>query len=209
METPILINMPVEGHFTLKQCIYSSLAHKERINNLPGSDYHYRTPELDKNKIILNLHKLFKYCINPIYNQFNNIGLTSVYRNKELNKLMKGVEYSQHIYGYAADIVSTDDTPTSEIFNWCVKYLPLYHQIIWEYPEKGDFIKPEFTTSLENNTANFSWIHISFIEGNNFKENSVSSLDPRIHKHYESNDIYRINNFTHRIKEANQDLIEI
>ena len=120
---PILRHMPVEGHFTLKQCIYSSLAHERRINNLPGSDYNYKTPELDKNKIILNLHKLFKYCINPIYNKFNQIGLTSVYRNKRLNKLIKGVEYSQHIYGYAADIIPTDSTDTSEIFNWCIKYL--------------------------------------------------------------------------------------
>jgi len=151
-------------------------------------------------KIIFNLNKLFKYCVNPIYKQFGSIGLSSVYRNKEVNKLIEGVEYSQHIYGYAADIVSTDiNINTSEIWNWCKVNLPLYHQLIWEYPERGSY----------GETNSFSWIHISFIEGNNFKENSVSSLNPKIHKYYKDTDTYTIGNFTHGIKRANQNLIKL
>ena len=70
--------------------------------------------------------------------------------------------------------------------------------MIWEYPEKGEY---------NNNNVDFSWIHISYIEGNNFKINSVSSLNPKIHKFYEDEKTYRINNFTHKIKEADTNLI--
>lgn len=197
---PVLGHMPNQEIFTLRQCIYSPIAHLRDINNFPGSDHSDYDTDLSKDKIITNLHRLFKYCVNPIQNAFPKIGLSSVYRNKELNKLIQGVAYSQHIYGYAADIVSTDvNINTSEIFNWCTLNLPLYHQLIWEYPERGGF----------REGGGFSWIHISFIQGNNFKEHSVSSLDPKIHKHYESETSYKIGNFTHGIKKADQEIIKI
>ena len=53
----------------------------------------------------------------------------------------------------------------------------------------------------------FAWIHISYIEGNNFRENSVSSLNPKIHEYYEGENTYRIGDFTHRIKEASNQLL--
>ena len=159
-----ITNTPNRGIFTLKQCIHSPIAISNEINNFPGSDVSDYDRDLTKNKIISNLHKLFKYCVNPIYSEFGKIGLSSVYRNKELNQLLKGVEYSQHIYGYAADIVSTDpNIHTSEIWNWCKLNLPRYHQLIWEYPERGTF-----ANDPQNNNNSFSWMHISLIEGNNF-----------------------------------------
>ena len=194
------------GYFTLNQCIYSSTAHKNKIDNFPGSDYSLEDPNLNKDNIILNLHKLFKYCINPIFRKFNSnkLALTSVYRNKEVNKLLKGVKNSQHIYGYAADIVLKDGTNSSELFNWCRINIPQYHQLIWEYPEKGGY-KEGY-----NNLPEYSWIHISYIKGSNFKTNSVSSNMLNLHKKYEDENTYSIGNFTHRIKEANQDyLIEL
>ena len=64
------------------------------------------------------MHKLFKYCVNPIYRRFNTIGLSSVYRNKKINELMGGGKHSQHIYGYAADITSNHpNIKTSEYNN--------------------------------------------------------------------------------------------
>ena len=135
-----------DDSFNLKQCTYSTIAHTYEIDNYPGSDNIYDTtsnlynPSLHKNNIITNLHRLFKYCINPISKNFkNNLILTSVYRNKKVNKIMGGVENSQHIYGYAADIALKDGTPTSNLFNWCKTNLPLYHQLIWEYPEKSNY----------------------------------------------------------------------
>ena len=49
---------------------------------------------------------------------------------KELNLLLGGVENSQHIYGYAIDIVSPN-YPSSLLWNWCYQNLPLYHQLIF------------------------------------------------------------------------------
>ena len=117
------INTPSNQYFRYKHAIYSRTAHTNKINNYPGSDYNLQTaPELEKEKIILNLHRLFKYCVNPIVRNYGkqNVALTSVYRNKEVNRIIKGVENSQHIYGYAADIVLTNLIPTSKLFNWCV-----------------------------------------------------------------------------------------
>ena len=190
----------IKNYFQFDQCIYSPIAHKNEINNTPGSDYTTNNPELHKDVIILNLHKLFKYCINPIFRKYgDDLALTSVYRNKEVNKLVGGVKNSQHIYGYAADIVLTDGTPSSTLFNWCRFNIPSYHQIIWEYPERGN--KSMFSPK-------FSWVHISYIEGDNGNIKSVSSSDPKIHTAYQDENTFYVDNFTHRIAEANQELLE-
>ena len=202
--TDALFHWPEKGYFTLEQCIYSPLAHENEINNYPGSDYLSSSygsndPNLFRDSIILNIHKTFKYCVNPIFKKFNDqIGLTSAYRNKELNEKLEGVPYSQHIYGYAADVV-VPEMASSIVFNWCRLNLPMYHQLIWEYPERGNYFPGK---------SSFSWVHISYIEGNNFKEHSVSSLDPKIHDHYKESHTYRINDFTHGIKKPNQNLID-
>ena len=76
----------------------------------------------------------------------------------------------------------------------------MYHQLIWEYPERGQY---------SDGRQIFSWVHISYIEGNNFKENSVSSLNPKIHEYYQQNDnIFKLNNFTHGITKAEQSIID-
>ncbi len=213
-----------QTYFNLEQCIFSSLARKNKINNFPGSDYivdssrNLYNPSLHKTTIIHNLNKLFKYCINPIFRNFGgNLALTSVYRNKEVNKILGGVENSQHIYGYAADIVLTNNEQTSTLFNWCTTNLPQYHQLIWEYPEKGNFTS-FYVEGLEvegkivrlpekRNLPKFSWVHISYIEGNNEKINSVSSTDPKIHKAYKNENTFSLNNFTHNIISADQQLL--
>jgi len=191
-------------YYQYKDIVYSKIAQMNLIDNIPGSDRVGGKEDLSSDNIKLNLHRLFKYCINPITAVFgkDNIALTSVYRNKEVNKILKGVENSQHIFGYAADIILTNNEPSSKLFNWCRFNLPEYHQLIWEYPERGIYIPSE----LEN--IPFSWIHISYIKGDNYKTNSVSSTDPKIHKAYEDEKTFYINNFTHKISTANQLLLE-
>ena len=190
-----------QGYFKYNQCIHSPIAHKNNIDNYPGSDFNLnKDPKLSKDSIILNLHKLFKYCINPIVRKYgDNLALTSVYRNKKVNNLLGGVKNSQHIYGYAADIILTDGTPSSTLFNWCIFNIPSYHQIIWEYPERGN------KSML---TPKFSWVHISYIEGDNEKIKSVSSTDPKIHIAYQDENTFHLDNFTHRIAGANQKILE-
>ena len=189
--------MPNNSYFKLKQCIYSPVALENNILNWPGSDFSLnQDPTLSVKNIILNLHRLFSHCINPLIEKFgDNLVLISAYRNKEVNKILGGVENSQHIYGYAADIAINNNIPSAYLFNWCKLYIPQYHQLIWEYPEKGDF---------SSDTINFSWVHISYIQGNNDKINSISSTNPRTHNAYKSEDTFFLNNFTHRIPFANQ-----
>jgi zinc D-Ala-D-Ala carboxypeptidase len=188
------------GWFGYEKILYSSIAQQNQIDNFPGSDFiQTSSPELSASEIILSLHRLFKYCINPIFRKFyRNLSLTSVYRNKEVNKKLGGVENSQHIYGYAADIVITDGTPTSTLFNWCRFNIPEYHQLIWEYPERGTW---------SESSPSFSWVHISYIKGDNFKTNSVSSTNPKIHKAYQDENTFYIDNFTHKISLANEQLL--
>ena len=206
--------------FKLKQCIYSTIALKNKIDNIPGTDFVNPTlHEFSKDNIVINLHRLFKHCINRILDRFgSNLVLTSVYRNKELNKLLGGVETSQHTYGYAADMAFKDGTPSSYLFNWCKLYIPQYHQLIWEYPEKGDFdpiftndpstVLPSDYIGYEREERKFSWVHISYIEGNNNKINSVSSTNPKIHTAYKDENTFYLDNFTHRIEVANEKLNE-
>ena len=198
------------NHFRFMQACHSDLAIKNQIDNYPGSDYRNTrgdnvgivNSELSSPNITINLHRLFRYCINPIAHHFgrSNIALTSVYRNKQVNELLGGVEDSQHIYGYEGDIVLTNNIPTSTLFNWCRYNIPEYHQLIWEYPERGVF----------NDALNveFSWIHISYIKGDNAKINSLSSTDPKIHDAYLDENTFRLKNFTHKISTANQKLLE-
>jgi len=187
--------------FKYRQALHSNIAHENEIDNIPGSDYrNYNDPKLIKSNIINNLHELFQHCINPIFNKFGeDLALTSVYRNKKVNKLLGGVENSQHIYGYAADIVLLNNTPSSTLFNWCVFNIPQYHQLIWEYPERGNY---------SDYHPSFSWVHISYIKGDNYKINSVSSKDPKVHITYQDEDTFYLDNFTHRIALANPKLLK-
>tara|TARA_R110001606_G_scaffold379589_2_gene539711 strand:- start:828 stop:1400 length:573 start_codon:yes stop_codon:yes gene_type:complete len=190
----------MSNFYNLKQCIFSPTAIKNNILNLPGSDFiPNNEPTLSQDNIILNLHRLFKYCINPLIEKFgDDLVLISTYRTKELNKLMGGVENSQHVYGYAADIALNNNTASSYLFNWCKTYIPQYHQLIWEYPERGIY---------SSYSPNFSWVHISYIKENNVKVNSVSSSNPKVHKAYRDENTFFLNKFTHKIELANQAII--
>ena len=137
-------------------------------------------------------------------NNINNFPGVDVNHNSTLtydfiiNNLLGGVENSQHIFGYAIDIVS-DNFPASLIWNWCYQNLPLYNQLIWEYPERGDF----------NGGSNIdcSWVHISYIEGDNTKKTSLSTTRKDLHEMYASELTTQKGNFTHGINLADQNLI--
>ena len=136
----------------------SSLAANRGINNMPGVDKGDNL-KLTSENIISNLEKLHNNCVRPIMDHFNNlpdsngnsIGITSAYRSKALNSALRppGVENSQHIQGMAVDIIYSEG-PSSEVFNWAITKLPAWSQIIWEFPEKGQF---------SSGNINSSWIH--------------------------------------------------
>ena len=105
-------------HFSLRQCIYSKTAIDLGIDNTPGVDA-ASDPLLTKDYIVNNINNLMKNCVNPIVDFFPDVVITCVYRSKKLNASLKppGANNSQHIHGMAADLISTTDTPSYEIFN--------------------------------------------------------------------------------------------
>ena len=97
------------------------------------------------------------------------------------------------------------DTFRKRIIKW--------DQLIWEYPEKGNFSpfyqneEGEGELEVSNLPPNFSWVHISYIVGDNEKINSVSSTNPKIHKAYKDENTFYLGDFTHKIALANQQLL--
>ena len=72
--TDIQIIGQQQGYFKLPHCLVSNLGDRHQMNNFPGNDYSVQTPELSKDHILLNLHKLFKYCVKILGLLLNILG---------------------------------------------------------------------------------------------------------------------------------------
>lgn len=87
-------------HFTLEELTFSQTATRLGIDNTP--------PEWiieNLRRLANQLEKVRSLCGNrPVF-------VTSGYRSPELNKAVGGSKYSQHMDGYAADIVIPGLTP--------------------------------------------------------------------------------------------------
>ena len=190
--------------FKLKSYIWSTTASNKGINNMPGVDKG-EDEKLTSDYIIGNLETLHNKCIGPIISHFNNlpdssgnsIGITSAYRSKALNAAVGGVENSQHIQGMAVDLIYTEG-PVSDVFNWAVANLPAFSQIIWEFPEKGQWT---------SGGGGSEWIHIAYNQDNNQKTISLASERDELHTHYKTNDTERRGKYTHGLTmEADQSI---
>lgn len=177
--------------------IYSKVASDNNINNYPGVDIS-KDITLTESFIFSNLTHLYKNCVNPLLDQFGNvIRITSAYKSCALEEFLGGSTNSQHTRGYAIDLVSVSH-PTSLLWNWCFQNLPSWNQLIWEYPERGNF-----SSTLQP----FSWIHISYIPENNPKLTSISSKREDLHEMYQNELTTRIADYTHGITLADENLI--
>ncbi len=124
-------------NFTISELIHSDTAIKNNINNMP-----------DVNSLDNMLDLLF-YCLQPIRNLIKKpMVITSGYRNKKVNELVKGAINSQHTKGQAADFVVGGMKP-AEIVKIIKNSNIEFDQLINEYNK---------------------WTHISFIKGKNRKE---------------------------------------
>ena len=171
------------NYFSLRQCIYSSTLDKNSSKycgpedakkiggNVPGDDYTKNRPDLEKDTIITNINNLMNKCVNPIKDRFPDTVITSVYRSKTLNEYIGGASESQHMYGYASDLVSINTFESHEIFNWVIDNGIDFDQMIWEFPEKGKGV-------------NGSWVHISYKSGNNRKKTTLASKNSSLHARY-------------------------
>ena len=192
--------------FYYEEYYVSKTANKSGINNTPGVDANLG-PEFSEATIKSNLQKLHNNVISPLRTAFppatnsgaKDIWITSAFRSKSLNEhpSVKGVENSQHRYGYAVDVFSLS-SPTSLVWNWCYQNLPQWGQLIWEYPEYG---------SWQAGIKQISWVHISYVEGENKNNTSIATKREDLHEMYKSENTTRKGDYTHGIKIADENLL--
>lgn len=91
-------------YFTFRELLRSEIAIKNDVANIPFLyDEHYA---------YMNLEKLVNNLLDPIRERFATpVIITSGYRCERLNKLVNGVEDSQHREGKAADFYFAGFTP--------------------------------------------------------------------------------------------------
>lgn len=131
----------ITKNFTLEELQRSATAIRKGINNNIPAD------------LMMNTIKLCEKVLQPIRDYWGKpIIVTSCYRCEQLNKLVGGAKYSQHLQASAADIRTVEDTLEENrklwdtIMRMRVGNMIVARQIIWE---KG------------NRDKGPDWIHIS------------------------------------------------
>lgn len=131
----------ISKHLSFEECTHSATADKLGIVN--------NNPNLS---VIENMKLLADKVFEPIREHFNvPIHISSMYRGFNLNQAIKGSITSQHCSGQAMDIdMDSKGKPTNkEIFDFIRKNLD-FDQLINEF--------------------DYSWIHVSYINGKNRKQ---------------------------------------
>lgn len=124
-------------NFKMSELIYSETAIKNNVNNMPDIN------SLD------NMLNLIYYCLQPARELLGApIIITSGYRNPLVNRLVGGVNSSQHTKGQAADFTVSGITP-SQIISIIKTSKIEFDQLINEYDK---------------------WVHISYNKGKNRRE---------------------------------------
>lgn len=122
--------MKLSKNFTLEELIFSTSAINHGINNTPNAEAK------------ACLQRLAVEILQPIRDAWGApIKVTSGYRCPWLNKVVGGVNGSQHVYGQAADIQALNPLDNGKLFA-CIKELVAsgkikVGQLIWEYGTKS------------------------------------------------------------------------
>ena len=117
-------------HFNVSEFFRSSTAEKNGIKNEPSSD--------EKATIVRNINLLVDNVLDPVRDMVNTpIIITSGYRCPQVNRLVGGVDNSQHMSGCAADFHVMGFTPSMmyEVFLYIFNTLE-FDQLIY-YPSKN------------------------------------------------------------------------
>lgn len=89
---PSPLDERLSEHFTLREFVVSGSAIRHHIANMPRSEH------------IERLRQLCRQTLEPLRRRFGVLRITSGYRCPELNRIVGGVDSSQHMLGEAADI---------------------------------------------------------------------------------------------------------
>ena len=131
-------------HFTLSEFFRSSTAEKNGIKNEPSIDA--------RATIVRNINLLVDNVLDPVRDMVNTpIIITSGYRCPQVNRLVGGVDNSQHMSGCAADFHVGGFTPS------------MMHQVFLYI-----FNTLEFDQLIYYRRKNF--IHVSYVENCNRHE---------------------------------------
>jgi len=132
------LSSSVTKNFTLKELLQSNTADLHKITE------QYNPSE----EVIKNLELLAKNVLQPLRDHLGiPIKLNCAYRCKRVNALIPGSSMtSDHLKGCAADIDLNDVELNKKVFFW-IKDNCKFKQLINEH--------------------NYSWVHVSFVEGAN------------------------------------------
>lgn len=146
-------------HFTLGELVHTS---HRTIDNTPNEE------------IILSLTQLCVKFLEPIRNKFGSLRVNSGYRSPALNKAIGGSKTSAHMFGCAADIVSST-IKLQTITNWLIEESNLdYDQIILE----------------SSSTSN--WLHIGMAKPGGISRKEVLIFNKGKYTKYDKNIDYGI-----------------
>lgn len=132
-------------HFTLSEFFCSSTAAKNDIKNEPSPD--------ERATIVRNINLLVDNVLDPIRDIVNTpIIITSGYRCPQVNRLVGGVDNSQHMLGCAADFHVMGFTPSmmQGVF-FCVLNRLEYDQLI--YYRNKNFIHVSYVDNCNRHEA--------------------------------------------------------
>jgi uncharacterized protein YcbK (DUF882 family) len=130
--------IPGARNFRYKEFIKSDVAIRKGISNIPNEQQWK------------NIEKLAVNILQPIRKKFGRIRILSGYRSYELNKIIGGSSYSNHMKAEAADIEPVSvKVSLLDVVEYIVKNLE-FRTVILEYPPLG-------------------WIHSDYREGGNIR----------------------------------------
>jgi hypothetical protein len=131
-------------NFSISELIFSDTAIKNNINNMPDL------------KALDNLLNLIFYLLQPVRDKFGAIIVTSGFRSYYVNKLVGGVSNSNHLYGYAADIVPKQST-FKQVYDFIVNNL-------------------DYDECFIEQSSGKKWLHVAYRKGNNRKKHNPNYL---------------------------------
>ncbi len=120
-------------HFKLSEFTRSGTAIQHGWDNTPD-DLAYQ-----------NLILLCEHVLEPLRCRFGVIRITSGYRSKKVNEAVGGAEFSQHLYGQAADIFVPNTEVGKKMFEF-IRRNTDFDQLIYE-------VKPK---------TGQQWLHVSY-----------------------------------------------
>lgn len=128
-------------YFTIGEMVSSTTADRKGINNRCSKES------------LANIIRLINNVLDPLREAYGKpIRVTSGYRSEELNQVVGGSPTSDHRLGRAADIVGTPATKeeNEKLFGLIISLGLPFDQLIDE--------------------KDYSWVHVSYREGNNRKQ---------------------------------------